>query len=295
MSKGVFTRMKRVSFVAKDISEVGNGTAWPLEVTLDQLAEIFHRVKDAHFTGGSITFSSVGVTVHSATTAPAQRSFFDTVGVQGRGYSTPTTAGAATIPARFIPYLTAEYDDGSGDMWRDISDDERGIHLTYQTGELPQWNRISTGISTTAFYYTSTGDPQAPDPLWFYSEATGGAAYYAASGTVLIGGEVAYVLVNPTDSVVASSTRLFLNLNFTVNEAGYNLYASTLETDDPTPVCNYVMRLSSGDVSCPMYPDSYSTGGGAATGTDFIHEATEWWPYAKVGGPVWDTATGAKL
>jgi hypothetical protein len=54
MSKGVFTRMKRVEFMEKTAGEVGDGTAWPMLVTLDELAEILYRVKDAWFTGGSV-------------------------------------------------------------------------------------------------------------------------------------------------------------------------------------------------------------------------------------------------
>ena len=312
MSKGVFTRMKRVTFVkgwltggtdpADGSVECGDGTPRPLEVTgatiavkLDKIAEIFHRVKDAYFTAGDIHFSSVDVTIHSATSAPSDRSLYDAmIGYQGRGYHTLVTVGANTIPARFLPYLGDEYDDGSGGMYRDISDNEAGIHLTYQSGELPTWNNASIGVATTAFYYFATSDPLTADPLWFYS-VDSSPAYYDAMGAVLVGGKIGYVLANPSDSIFTSTTRFFLTLDFTTSEGGYSLYASTLKTDDPTSVCNYVMRLSTGDLSCPMYPDAYSTAGGSASGSDFIHEATEWWPYAKAGGAVWNTGTGAKI
>jgi hypothetical protein len=41
MSQGVFTRMKRVTFVEKAAGEVGDGTDYPMLVTLDQL----HRLQ----------------------------------------------------------------------------------------------------------------------------------------------------------------------------------------------------------------------------------------------------------
>lgn len=52
MSKGVFTRMKRFKFVKKTALEVGDGTAFPMEVTPDQLAEIGYRVRDSKFVTG---------------------------------------------------------------------------------------------------------------------------------------------------------------------------------------------------------------------------------------------------
>jgi hypothetical protein len=53
MSAGVFTPELRFRFVSKSLSEVGDGTAWPMLVTRDQLAEIMYRVKDAQWVSGS--------------------------------------------------------------------------------------------------------------------------------------------------------------------------------------------------------------------------------------------------
>lgn len=52
MSAGVFTPNYRFVFIEKVIGDVGDGTEFPLEVTLDQLAEIMYRVKDCKFTTG---------------------------------------------------------------------------------------------------------------------------------------------------------------------------------------------------------------------------------------------------
>lgn len=59
MSQGVFTRMKRVTFVEKTAGEVGDGTDFPILVTLDQLAEIMYRVRKAEITTGGFTANGV--------------------------------------------------------------------------------------------------------------------------------------------------------------------------------------------------------------------------------------------
>jgi len=69
--------------------------------------------------------------------------------------------------------------------------------------------------------------------------------------------------------------------------------------DDQTTPCRYVMKLASGDVTCPLYIAD-AVGGGTYPfqfGEDFVQEAVEWFPYAKDSPPtaVWNTATGAKL
>ena len=66
MSAGIYTNDLRFAFVngwltggtdpADGSVECGPGTAFPMEVTLDQVAEIFYRVKDAWFTGGSASW-----------------------------------------------------------------------------------------------------------------------------------------------------------------------------------------------------------------------------------------------
>jgi hypothetical protein len=57
MSRNLVIPYYRPTFVEKTISEVGHGTFFPLLVTLDQIAEIFFRVKDAWISSGSVTFT----------------------------------------------------------------------------------------------------------------------------------------------------------------------------------------------------------------------------------------------
>lgn len=75
-AQGVFTNNYRVKFVEKSGSEVGNGTAFPMLVTLDQLAEILYRVKDAWFTSGQILTTSLAApdgAIYASTDAASNR------------------------------------------------------------------------------------------------------------------------------------------------------------------------------------------------------------------------------
>jgi hypothetical protein len=59
MAEHVTTFSPRITFVKKTAEEVGDGTDFPMLVTIDQLAEIMYRVRDAWFTAGSAVSSYV--------------------------------------------------------------------------------------------------------------------------------------------------------------------------------------------------------------------------------------------
>ena len=59
-------------------------------------------------------------------------------------------------------------------------------------------------------------------------------------------------------------------------------------------VCNYIIRLATGDISCPVYSYLDSS---SLSGTDFIHEPSLWCEFAKnsPAEAVYDSYTGAPL
>jgi len=297
MGQGVFTRKNRFTWIEKTIGEVGDGTGFPMEVTgttvaekLDKIAEIFYRVKDAWFTAGSetITVSGNSGDITASTTAPSQRATetsFDTY--QYRGYTKPETS----------TYYGDLYSTGVGSH-SDIADNEYGIWVG------PHWSGSPQSSFIDAFHYAAD-DPSSnhvTDSNWFsaYGVVGVGAAVYRGS-------RVAVVRLNPTDGFYAATNRFFLELEFYYFD--YNpilsFGASTSingsiagDPDDPgevTNICNYVIRLSSGDLTCPIYAGNL--GADSVSGSDFIHEAKVWWPYAKgsPAAPVWDASSGALL
>lgn len=317
-AQGVFTRMKRVRFVDGEITTgtpatgfvaCGDGTAYPLEVTLAQIAEIFHRVEDAWFIAGTAYAGTgdpnleptYGVTIYASTVGdPGFRSYAPTSSnLLSRGYTTIEEIPPVVIDPLNEPYLKAAYDSGSGVYYRDISDNERGILIELI---LPSWN-IGTGNVANAFSFMTESTAYALDSFFFYS----GSAFDLdppdfpdyANASVVFTGYVAVVKTNPANSVVAASNRFFLGVEFSARDSLSTLIISTNKdsvSGTPTELsgCRYIIRLSgSVDVSCPIYADN--TGYPFLGGTDFIHEAQEWFPYAKAAGPVWNSLTGAKL
>jgi hypothetical protein len=255
----------------------GPGTAFPLEVTLDQIAEIFYRVKDAHYAGGNITWEVFGspVTYPAPTAAPANRALeVNGTTYQKRGY---TKVGAST-------YGGVLYDAGNGVDYSDI-DREIGI-----------WGG-DTWHGSTAFSYEAD-DPnntEGSTSQWWGLVGAG------ANVRAVFGGRIAVVRNDPSDEVFAATNRFFIEFEFAWFDyntvlnfgGGTNIYDG-VEGDwsaNATVACDYVIRIQTGDVTCPIYFSSLYPPVG---GSDVIHAATAWWPYATTtGDPAWDDATGA--
>jgi hypothetical protein len=336
MSQGVFTPDLRVRWINLGVmtpedAGVGDGTAYPLEVTLDQIAEIFYRAKDAHFTGGRASYGTGdpyiqpegGFEITAPTTAATNRSTDQ--GNLRRGYTTITESGLAVISAHNDAYLGDEYDTGSGVMYRDVNDKENGVWMRgEQDAVLPYWDFESGPNETTNAFSFNCEDSFSPTTS---TDCFMASSWFAlpwvttdigpVQSFVRFTGNVVVLLQNANDHVVSITNRYFLEFEFysadtnniaatssiieiSTNEASITSgTAVPLLLADQTTACRYVMKLSSGDVTCPIYIADGAGGGGLPfqLGEDFIHEATKWWPYAKnyPAEPVWDANTGLKI
>lgn len=287
MGSRVTTPNLRFEFVEKTAAECGDGTAFPMEVTLDQVAEIFYRVKDAWFTGGSASWK-VGIfgstqTLNASTSAPTNRSLeIDGVTYQKRGY---------TILDAY-PYNGATYDAGIGNYYSDIADNENGLWKD-------AWNDPDH-VDAFSFEQDDPNSIQTGDPNWW------GMASAGAFAKVYRGKRVAVVKLDPTDELYAVTNKFYLEIEMYWFDYGVlpfggstNIYDSQGGFGDFSSravlICNYILRLQTGDATCPVYFDAL--GSTNETGTDFIQEPQEWFPYAKNNPavPVWDFETGAKL
>jgi len=283
--------------------ECGDGTAYPMEVTLDQLAEIFFRVKDAKFTAGEISITAGGlpINLYASTDAPTQRVTEGIVETLKRGYYTPSVFVGATVSAFNDGYLQPEYDAGNSVYYREIGNKEIGMWLQgVQDVTLPYWNvtNFEWVNAFTSESFLSYGSPSAPSPpYWFYSSEQ--TDYFGGRHSVTFNGKVAVIRANATDDISAPTNRLFIGMEFYcyTEDVTFHIQARTLPWAGELSVGNYTIRLASGDVSCLVYvdPDSYDPG--SLVVTDFIHTATEWWPYQANNPPadVWNPATGLPL
>lgn len=323
-AQAVITPEYRFRFVEKSLSEVGDGKPFPMEVTgatvaekLDKIAEIYYRVKDAQFAGGYIDWywnETSHYTMLPPSAVPSNRSYSLGVGESYtfRGYTTQVEdENGATVSAHNSDYLAEAYDRGDGEEWRDIDDNERGMWLVGVRDEsqipttLPLWNdKDGYPEMTNAFsYYCFTeafSSYESPSNLFFIAQDWVNDDPVPNLGSadveVVFNGQIAIVRESPSDPFWAVTNKFYIGLQFTSQDIGYIPTFSTdssLVSGSPETPCNFVISISSGDLSCPIYADTTDV---ALTGSDFVLEAIEWWPYVKLGGlPVWDSTTGAKL
>jgi hypothetical protein len=285
MSAGVFTADLRFTFVDKTAGEVGDGTAYPMEVTWDQIAEIFYRVKDAWFTGGSAEWKVTGstVSISAPTTAPTNRRLDVSASTyQQRGY----------CKLGSDDYNGATYNSGTGSYYSDIAASEYGIWRS-------AWK--TPHIDAFSFGQDDFNGTQSSNSQWWGTSYVG----VGVKAEVKRGDSVAVVKLDPADGLFAATNKFYLEIEMLWTDyypvpyfGGTNKYDDGYGNDwsaYAAPICRYILRLESGDATCQVYfaADAWSE----ESGLDFIHEATEWWPYAKDSPAVavWDAGTGAKL
>ena len=318
MGERITTPNIRFQFVEKTAAEVGDGTDYPMLVTIDQLAQIMYRVRDAWFTAGSAVSSYVvedpyadpptSIT-HTVTTAVqgtpiaqlvnsinTQDNPFGTTYSYARGYS-----ASDTILQQFDSYFGEEYSYYDYYTFRDCTSE---IGIWYPNyGKLGGY-LISTfldvgfrcGFSHIMECFTSYFGLD-PAPSGFYKITTtdsysGGSSVTASNAWVVFTGEVAYVGDSPT----SPTAEIYVGLKMYV-DAGFNGINTSISYFSGTPAYDtggkFVLGLAGGEtVSCKLYsPDTYDSV------SDFVLQAQEWWPSAKDSPavPVWNTATGATL
>jgi hypothetical protein len=286
MSAGVFTADLRFTFVDKTAGEVGDGTAFPMEVTLGQIAEIFYRVKDAWFTGGGAEWKVTGspVSISAPTTAPTNRRLDVSASTyQQRGY----------CKLGGDDYNGATYNSGTGSYYSDIAASEHGIWRD-------AWNDPDH-IDAFSFEQDDFNGTQSSNSQWWGTPDVG----FGVKAEVKRGDSVAVVKRDAADGLFAATNKFYLEIEMLWSDyypvpyfGGTNIYDDGYGNDWSAyaePICQYILKLKSGNATCQVYfaADAWSE----ESGTHFIHEATEWWPYAKEAPPVavWDVLTGAKL
>lgn len=326
MNAGVFTRMKRVTFVegqetpTPDVGFVacGDNTWFPLEVTgasiadkLDKIAEIFYRVKSAQFSENNITGSGFASGVTGGTIYPRVMHSDSGGGLSDNylmsGYYT-LDEPPSEVHANAVPYFgeqyTEDYIPGPGftdsGIFRDIGDNERGMWLPTIDVYSPRWNSpaelLSGGSVFNAFSWYSnsaTGtivQPSIPIP-WisqFYDPDT---IYESLELTVAFSGRIGVIYAGAVGDLFHDGNKFFLEMLCSGSSSVFFFTSGPVEAGYSSTTAKYTMSLSAGGLSCVLCSTD-STLAGSLT-----HTATEWWPYAKRADPpaVWDANTGEKL
>lgn len=357
MSAGVHTPELRFRFVEKSLSEVGDGTIFPMEVTRDQLAEIMYRVRDARWESGYST-QTVNVTNYEP---PEEDNFFtsilsftadspDTEKVQWwidytdsaytrRGFVTTADLVSPAVPMDeySVTYFseTAYLDVGGtagigsshsmayreaiqeralwANAFADVDSTKQSHYLAEEAVDdfhpNPQ-DEFKTGFSIISSSWIE-GDRVLPPPIYcaynsFEDSAFPGFfPYYGARVHLIFSGDVAWVDDDESGNPFSGGNRLFIGVDFSI----YNSFETALGPAFSTnlgsmgsassKLADLKLKLSGTDnyITAAIYGNTDSGWGtNTPTSTDWIFEATEWWPYAKDSPavPVWDTGTGLK-
>jgi hypothetical protein len=188
-------------------------------------------------------------------------------------------------------YLVAPFTPATG-TFRDILDNERGIHLPFKTGFYPWWNYDIGVIESvkTAFSWSSLSasgtltQPTIPVP-WVSQEVFGDTIYEALDFQVIVGYRVAVVYGGAVGDVLHPDNRFFLEIS--CRGDGYPFVFQTLmESGFSSTSATYTMRLSTGDLTMALCCTDPALSG------NITHEAVSWFPYQDKDGSVWNPATG---
>lgn len=301
-------------------------TGADIQTIFGKIHEVYYLAKFAQFTANALYDYAYGgpsgVTTGSVTPrvqkSSASGGLSDEALLNGHW-----TLDTVTYPcyAAALPFLDASYSVdltplgiGAQD-YRDITTREAGMWLGEESGEFPIWNRMMPTLVGIGSFYTGVGTMSGLDeqgfrtafswysispsgavvpptlPIPYISQDAGGIIYEIMEVLVEFDGRVAIVKADPDDSNFATTNRYFLGIRVRIaNTAPSTATSGPIGGGQSATAARYVMRLSSGDLTCPLASDYGSLAG------DLVHEVTEWWPYKTTAGvAAFNTATGAPI
>ena len=298
MSKGVFTRSKLFTFVKgmvtngtppEGVVACGSGTSYPVVATLDQIAEMFYRVRNTKITGYEVyqehanypTLNSKYWALFNSNNIPAT----NVVRAQGidfrRGIYLLYDADS-NLNGWVANHYGAVYQDVYGTKYADAKDE---LAMWPPYGASPQ--NMHHHSSNYFFEETDNYGPYSKREL--PANYGGSVNFFPGSVTFAFPRTVAYV---GGDYPFSAGVTLYPYITFRDNYWNHtSVFGGEVSSDGYAEVV-----LSSGTLFIPIYLQPLS-GYSAQLVTAPRLEVTEWWPYAKGSPavPVWDKDTGLKL
>jgi hypothetical protein len=263
--------------------ECGEGTAYPLKVTRDQLAELFYRVRDARFSGSvSANYGFTTITlIADATTAP------------------PSDFHSGTI-SDVICQRSYVTDDPPVNV-----DDERKIWTADLVEPAPPAETISVrpqvhGIVTGLTHYLESF--AVPSSDYHVRGETEGAEEFPWLAVIELafGGQVAWVDVNESSNPFDPANELWVGMGFACytydgSQAIVDAYTLREFSSNEGESGELTIALQTGNVTCQLYCSNFAFLSSAYS--DLTLTPKGWFPYAKgvPASPVWDSANGVRL
>lgn len=282
----------------------GDGTLYPMETTVDQIAEIYYRVKDSVFSGSMTETwdSTVNTVGFSGTPAAELVTGLDDTDADWfcrRGYS-------AQYVTDCEEYFGAAYPVSAGDTG--LSGDFYDVGLS----ELAMWLPSSSVVEfngpsswRTGFHHefvASGSTPLSALPARYLAYHNIDGFLYGAMASLVFNGRIAWVDDNSSGNPLDPLNRRFLGMEFRATDVAYTgaydigTNAASVNNTLSTGVVFELALSNSVVISCPLYCQT-NTGDETYSGAIRV-TATAWWPYDKTGvgaDPAWNTLTGVKL
>ena len=270
--------------------ECGIGTTFSAPATLDQICEIYYRVRDGWFTQGAHSEANEDYAITNFDPPSKlvfyEQSFIDPV---YRFYARGQFLYDKTPPFDPIPHLGVPYEFGLGSQVIYELDDELGkwdnnFGISPGRSRYP-YSGLEHEIATTSF---SDDDFNPWFPSSFYAldrvDDNGENTFSDNRLQVRFDNRVLWV---GGDHPFSPDSVLYPRVMFRV--AGLNSQDGSLSY--PLGI-DFVIKLSNTAVHIPLYGDSAGFTGTA----NYVLEAKKWWPYAdQAGNPVYDETTGLPL
>ena len=302
MSAGIHTNDLRFAFVEKTAGEVGDGTAYPVPATLDQIAEIFYRVRNTIISGGEWS----GVHTNFPDTYPKYVGFFNANSPPDHNYHKSGSSEWSQEVRRGYSFNASSpnvgwlehhcdpvYSSPIGGDFHDAKDEfcmwpDDGVNSATLYGG--GFNHLAKS-STFGGLGSDSESPFIYGPYFKATEVDDSIRYYGSDCRFVVYPQVAFI---GADSPFDPAATLYPAIVFT-SFSVYFVSFSSIFADDGEGAGTAEVVLSSGTLVIPirLNGDGYTL---TLTSSPRL-TVTEWWPYAKDSPavPVWNSATGEKL
>jgi len=266
--------------------ECGIGTTYSAPATLDQICEIYYRVRDGWFTQGAHSEGNKDYAITNFD-PPSNLVFFEQNFIDPyRFYARGQFLYDPSPPFDPIPHLGVPYEFGLGSQGIYELDDELG-KWDNNFGISPGRSRYPySGLEheiATVSYSGYSGNP----PSFYALDRVDDSGENMSSESRLQVRFDSWVLWVGGDHPFSPDSVLYPRVRFRV--AGLNSEDGSLSY--PLGI-DFVIKLSNTAVHIPLYGDSAGFTGTA----NYVLEAKKWWPYAdQAGNPAYNETTGLPL
>jgi len=292
--------------------ECGDGTAYPLEVTVAQMEAINYRIRQVEVDSCSLETSYSGTTYEYYFNPPslpqdpinqyAASGDFEVYYYDGRAVLASTEALVESSVDIFSAdsYHGAPYEVGAAatlasSFWS--ADPTSEFSLFASTAQIGGGYGKGVGMLTTCNLDTSGGAPYTAPTVGAYYTTDGDTDYPKAQWLqITLNPEVAWINTTGSGDPLDPGNQLWLSADILNDESSGVGNAIQFSNTGAYADCGTfsldLSGVSLGEVSCSLYLTRF--GYTVTTALDIVATPSSWWPYADLAGlDAWSATTGA--